>query len=295
MGIFSWIILILVLILSLILFIIKKGIDLRIKELNSHKLDLTGKTYRNHLKEKQLLFSQFSHEDITHEIGHDVLSCGSLNRFRVIMDSSQCTFAKKAKIWGCKDWDPQLSLEENVAQNIMALTMFLELGKGLHLEGFVFEVRGIDYASSVEIFGDTVRRVLSTISKNDPRGVDCMSKSYIDKKGWWFEFNNEFIFVTTFAGCYPENHSRYMFNADRESCFVLLQPEYSFAWRNIDSGPEPTNWTEPNSIRDIIRVNFKNHGRNYILNEDFDPVGAHIIVKPMALDAKHVEWWKPLN
>jgi len=211
------------------------------------------------------------------------------------MNHTQCTFAKKAKIWGSKDWDPLLSLEANVEQNITSLTLFLELGKGLHLEGFVFEVRGNQYGSTFEIFGDTVRRVLSAISKNDPHGVDCMSKSYIDKKGWWFEFNNEFIFVTTFAGCYPENHSRYMFNTDKESCFVLLQPEYSFAWRNIECGIEPTNWTEPSCIRDIIRVNFKNHGRNYIFNDDFDPVGAHTIVKPIALDGAHVEWWKPLS
>lgn len=61
-----------------------------------------------------------------------------------------------------------------------------------------------------------------------------------------------FFFLTFFLFLH-----RYQFGADNESCFVLLQPEYSFAWRNIEcDNTVPTNWDDPSAdcIRDKIRL-----------------------------------------
>eukprot|EP00971_Amphidinium_carterae_P180573 3581433-Amphidinium_carterae.1 len=36
---------------------------------------------------------------------------------------------------------------------------------------------------------------MSFISAHDPAGVDCMRKSYLSKRGWFFQFNRESFFV----------------------------------------------------------------------------------------------------
>jgi hypothetical protein len=104
-----------------------------------------------------------------------------------------------------------------------------------------------------------------------------MKKSYVGKRGWYFEFNNEPIFITTFAPFYPSSSSRYLsrstfnlltfiryaFGIDEESSFVLLQPEYSFTWRDIGEDTPHTEWNNPKTMRDKIRCEFKKHGRMY--------------------------------
>lgn len=144
----------------------------------------------------------------------------------------------------------------------------------------MIEVRGRSEGATIHAFGDTVRRVLTVLSDNDPARANCMRKSYIGiarnnctyvyshtsipgKRGWWFEFAGEPIFVTSFAPCYPSTSSRFAFNCDLDSCFVLFQPEYSFAWRNVDDDPRNTHteWDQPKSARDRIRVAFRDHGR----------------------------------
>jgi hypothetical protein len=85
-------------------------------------------------------------------------------------------------------------------------------------------------------------------------------------QGWYFEFGGESIFVTTFAPCYKSDSSRYCFledNGDPSSCFILLQPELSFAKKNIGEETPDTNWDDPQTIRDKIRCEFKKHGRSY--------------------------------
>ena len=74
----------------------------------------------------------------------------------------------------------------------------------------MFELPGDDYGQDVNSFGEGMRRVLKCISDHDPKGFYCMNKSYVSKVGWSFEFNGEHIFVTSFAPCYPDNHSRFV-------------------------------------------------------------------------------------
>ena len=92
----------------------------------------------------------------------------------------------------------------------------------------------------------------------------CMRRSYIGKFGWWFEYEHDFVFITTFAPVYPKGHSRHQYDAPRNSCFVLFQPEFSFARRNISCGHESTQWANPKSERDVVRVAFLDKAQNYI-------------------------------
>lgn len=96
----------------------------------------------------------------------------------------------------------------SILRSLPALAKFLIVGASLHLDGFLFELPGEQFGQTVEDFGRGVRRVLKCISDYDPAGFHCMNKSYLGKVGWSFEYGGTPIFVTTFAPCYPENHSR---------------------------------------------------------------------------------------
>lgn len=124
------------------------------------------------------------------------------------------------------------------------------------------------------------------------KGVNCVNKSYIDKKGWWFEWNDDSIFITTFAPCYPEDHSRYCFGADPESSWILFQPEFSFAWHQLTPDTKETKWENPVTMRDKIRCEFKKHNRIYeIPNTIFYSPALHI-VKNLKIGMPYIEWWK---
>jgi len=177
------------------------------------------------------------------------------------------------------------------------------------LDGFVFEIPFEEYGDTIEHFAETARRLLRTLSDKDPKEVKCMNKSYIDKRGWHFEFDDEPIFVTTFAPCYPVNNSRYNFglqfappvrslhpipslSLSIRSSFVLLQPEFSFAWRDIGNDTKDTQWENPETMRDKIRVEFKAHGRPYEIPPTVFYSPALYLVKPLEFGAPTLQWWK---
>ena len=176
-------------------------------------------------------------------------------------------------------------------RSVPALIKFLILGPSLRLDAFVFELPGDEFGYDVDKFGQGVRRVLTRISDHDPAGRHCMNRSYVSLKGWSFEFDDIPIFVTTFAPCYPENHSRYAFGA--ENGFVLLQPMYSFAIHDIGPDTPHTNWDNPKTVRDRIRVAYKENGRPYRIRDTLYYPMAEDLVKPLEEGPGNVvEWWK---
>lgn len=184
-----------------------------------------------------------------------------------------------------------LASESFVFRSLPAFTKLLAIGSSLHLDGFVFELPGDEFGQDVHTFGQGVRRVLKFISNNDPSGFHCMNKSYLSKIGWSFEFAGVPIFVTTFAPCYPETHSRYAFGA--EHAFILLQPMYSFAIHDIGEDTPHTNWECPVTVRDKIRVAYKESNRPYYIRDTVIYPAAHDIVKPLKEGTGElVEWWK---
>merc|ERR1711941_206255 len=107
-----------------------------------------------------------------------------------------------------------------------------------------------------------------------------MRKANIGKKGWYFQFAREPLFVTTFAPCYESSHPRFQFGFHPESCFVLLQPEESFYRHDLppDKPRSATNWEQPEDVRDRIRANFQRHGREYRIPETTSYPPAEFIV-----------------
>lgn len=222
-------------------------------------------------------------------VTYDPLSVPALENFQVIQQSLNCTFAKKAQVWGTPNWNASLSIGENVYRFLPMLLKFTIVCLSQRLDGFLIELPGDIYGASVQDFGDALREVLTAISDHDPAKIHCMNKSYIGKRGWVFEFNKCTFFITTFAPFYPESHPRYAFGA--ENCYILLQPELSFAFHDLPDDTVNTNWENPQTIRDKIRVAFREAGRPYYIPDSIYSPMAHEILRPVNDSDPLYEWW----
>ena len=224
-------------------------------------------------------------------INYDVHNCGCLKRFSIIKERTHCIFARTSKVWGSADWDDSLSIEENVKKSLPAIVKFYTVCREEHLDGFCIEVQGQNNSDTVESLGETVRRVLTTVSDYDPNSDNSMRQEHVGRRGWRFTFNKEYTFVTCFAGCYPSNHARFDFGASKQfgSCFILLQPECSFGYHNIG---QDHPWDETKStVRQRIRHLFRDHGRRYYV-----PLSRYYPMAPMIVPAliqgeRPPRWW----
>ncbi|XP_070532667.1 uncharacterized protein [Ptychodera flava] len=238
-------------------------------------------------------------EEVKQKLEHD-MSCFvsydaehvlSIDNFKAIQMNTECIFARDAKLWGSCDYDDRLTLEENVKRSVPMFMKFTAVCAIKSLDGFVFELSGKEFTSNPETLGEGVRRVLTVISDSDPASYHCMRKSFIGKRGWCFEFNKVTLFITTFSPCYPSSHSRYAFGAT--SSFILFQPEVSFALHNIPDDTPHTNWVNPKTVRDRIRVAYKESGREYLIRNTVIYPPAHDIVKPFGMsDDSIIKWWE---
>ncbi|XP_064633076.1 uncharacterized protein LOC135491262 [Lineus longissimus] len=222
-------------------------------------------------------------------VTYDAENCLVLERFEPLKQQSQCTFAKKARVWGARDWQESLSLEENVCRSLATFYKFVLLVPELGLDAFLFEVPQVPYASDIQTFGQSVRRVLTVLSDADPTGYRCMDKTFISRKEWAFQFNRMTFFVTTFGPFYSESHPRYAFGCDQG--FILLQPELSFAFKDLPSDTPKTNWDNPLTVRDRIRVAFRDAGRPYKIRPTIFYPMTEDIVRPLQEEDPVIEWW----
>ena len=117
-----------------------------------------------------------------------------------------------------------------------------------------------------------------------------MNKSYIDKRGWVFEFNKVTFFVTTFAPFYPENHPRYAHGVN--DSYILFQPELSFAFHDLPPDTPTTNWENPKTVRDRIRVAFKEAGRKYTIPSTIYHPMVEEMIRPIKETDSLYAWWK---
>jgi len=226
-------------------------------------------------------------------VGYDPTNCDALKRFEHNLKNSDCLFARSSLVWGCYPWDSSLSLEDNIAKSMPALARFYEYGREIKLDGFVFEIQGIEYSRDVEIFGETVRRVMTVVGNHDP--AESPMNFVHGNRGWRFSWNKENTFITTFAPCYHKNHARYPFESSQEfdSCWILFQPEWSFGIHNI--GPDHP-WDEnQTTVRQKIRQKFRSMGRPYYVPPTrFYPM-APMIVPPVDIGDAFIQWWIPLK
>ncbi|XP_045163543.2 uncharacterized protein LOC123527890 [Mercenaria mercenaria] len=227
---------------------------------------------------------------IVNLVSYDAEDTPSVQRFETIKQNSNCVFARKAKLWGSPPWNYELNLDGNIYRLLPMLLKFTIKCSSQKLDAFLIELPGKIYGENVQDFGDGIYKVLKVISDNDPAKIHCMNKSYIDKRGWVFEFNKVTFFITTFAPFYPENHPRYAFGA--KDCYILLQPEMSFAFHDLPPDTTETNWDQPQTVRDKIRVAFKDAGRSYYIPDSVYSPMVFEILRPISEQDSSYEWWK---
>ena len=99
--------------------------------------------------------------------------------------------------------------------------------------------------------------------------------------------------LLTVCTCILSIH-RYAFGTD--NAYILLQPMYSFAIHDIGEDTPKTNWNHPVTIRDKIRVAYKENDRGYYIRDTIIYPAAHDIVKPLKEGTGEIiEWWKDPN
>jgi len=232
------------------------------------------------------------HEQFIEEnsIDYDPTDTPSLRNFSTIMKKSDCLFARSANIWGNCEWNHSLSFEDNIIRSLKILWKGLKERNEVKLDGFVFEIPGVENCDTVETFGETVRKVLTIISNHDPACFHSMDHDDIGRRGWSFTFDQIYIFVTCFAPCYPPTNARYSYES-KDSCFVLLQPQSSFELHDIG---EDHGWDDSkDTMRQKIRNNFKKNGRLYLVPDARIYAAAPMIVPPLNLGEPFLKWYVP--
>jgi len=221
----------------------------------------------------------------------------TLQNFTPIKNSTECPFAKTAKLWGGLTSSETSTIEEQAAAHVPSLIKFCgrihvdKHGREKPLDGFCIEIDNeMTRKGGPEEFGQCVLRMLSAISAQDPSGENVMKANYIDRPGWRFRFHSIDFFITTFAPCYPETSSRYTFGSDK--AFILLQPEASFFRHKLPTDSPETDWENPRNIREKTRVAFKNAGRPYRIPQTTSYPMVEHIVKPKCDNGQNVvSWW----
>lgn len=218
---------------------------------------------------RRLQLAQLRSQRKNISLHYDPFRCGSLERFKTCKDTSPCLFAREAKLWGSSEFDRQSTLEQNILLIMPALLKYVTIvDEGANIDGFLIELRGAQYCRDLKSFSAAVREVLGTVSRCDPSGLDCIRMASIVSPAWHFSFCTVPIFVTVFAPLYGPHSSRYMgplTDDNKDSCFILMQPEESFHRHKIGKDRAETCWDKPRSIRDKIRASFRHHSRDYFI------------------------------
>eukprot|EP01063_Lacrimia_lanifica_P006625 TRINITY_DN1413_c0_g1_i2.p1 TRINITY_DN1413_c0_g1~~TRINITY_DN1413_c0_g1_i2.p1 ORF type:complete len:449 (+),score=100.38 TRINITY_DN1413_c0_g1_i2:69-1415(+) len=216
----------------------------------------------------------------------------SLVRFAPVRQRSECIFARLAVLWGGAASAAGASLEDQARANAAPLAAFTRRSEaGEKLDGYVLEVDAtVARGGDVVMFGECVRALLTALSDLDPEKAFSMRRDTVGKPGWRWCYGGAGFFVTTFAPCYPPTHSRHTHGCD--AAFVLLQPEASFLRHGLPADTPQMEWADPRTVRDRIRVAFRNAGRGYFIPPTLRYPMAEHIVKPLRDDGSSVlKWW----
>ena len=106
-----------------------------------------------------------------------------------------------------------------------------------------------------------------------------------------FEFCKTTFFISTFSPCYKENHPRYTFGV--KNCYVLFQPEVSFAMHDLPNDTPITVWDAPVTVRDKIRVAYRNSNRGYHIRDTVHYPMSHDMIRPLNNNSENevIQWW----
>ncbi|XP_005112877.1 uncharacterized protein LOC101859301 [Aplysia californica] len=248
---------------------------------------------------------------VSNSVLYDAGAVQSLRNFDVIKKNTECVFAKRSRAWGSPSYDYNLTLEENIKGLIPTFYKFTLAFQPLRLDAFLIELPGSLYGTDIQALSKAVRTVLLTLREHDLKlrraAVNARAdfdeptrKSQLellvehperwDRRNWVFEFNRVTFFITSFAPFYPEENSRYSFGC--ADCYMLFQPEMSFALHDLPPDTAETNWECPVNVRDRIRVAFREAGREYEAPMKVKEPMVYEIVKRVHPQDDVIKWWE---
>lgn len=209
----------------------------------------------------------------------DPSTSGAARTLRKLQASTNCPFARRAKVWGAREWDDSKSFAENVRAAADGLTRFARISRfeGLDVFAVVLPDR---FGATVEDLATTTHKLLSTLVERDQEQVLQMER--IEDPEWQFAFAGERFFITTHASCYPREHSRYAYGCG-ETVFAF-HPEHSFDSPRFNvNGPV---------LHELVRKLFRDGGQPYDGSAAMrSKLEAAKYVKPVGLDSPIVRWW----
>ncbi|HET9894239.1 MAG TPA: YqcI/YcgG family protein [Streptosporangiaceae bacterium] len=202
-----------------------------------------------------------------------------LTTFQELADSTPCTFARAAKVWGSSTWDPTRSIRHNVEILAPYLTRFCRVAPKEHPDGFVVLPRwGPDTLTSLAHRFCSLLHALCVV---DPIPNNCLNDK-LDRPGWQFIFSGQRLFVSVFSPIYPINHVRHSRHA-----MILFQPEESFSVHGIGKA-----FSESDDIKILIRRRFADAGYIYPSGEIDARHEARIYLLPILTGSEPVKWWQ---
>jgi len=150
-----------------------------------------------------------------------------LAAFEPIKQQSYCPFAKRANLWGARDFNPALGLAGNIRKSADLLSRFTRAAKREPLDGLVMAFPNPDLGGTIHALSDLLRTTLSTLIECDPNYANSLAQQPVHTDEWRFSFGNEDYFVPVFAPIYGPNHPRFTHQV-KGLVFLVFQPNSSF-------------------------------------------------------------------
>jgi FPC/CPF motif-containing protein YcgG len=205
------------------------------------------------------------------------------DRFKKLISSTYCPFAKDAVIMYASDWDTDIEVKENLEKILPQFLLFVTEGIQNGYELFIVEVRQESIISRIQNFAGFLNKLLHEIHLLDTKAVRYFTEG-IETMEWDFTFNKVRFFVPTFAPFYEKNHPRYSFNSD--TAFIMFQPDSTFDKYNISSKN-----SNRNEITERVKNLFLENNINYNLRYVRGSIKAIRYLKPVNLQGSPIKWW----
>jgi NTP pyrophosphatase (non-canonical NTP hydrolase)/FPC/CPF motif-containing protein YcgG len=216
---------------------------------------------------------------------YDPCSAAALDDFAKLQADSPCLFSGASKLWGANDWDPQKSLEANVAELAPHLTRFAKAASHEDLDGFVLSVPGVPGSApgtpTMPGLAGWFRRLLRAVTEVDELANDSLDGD-VRHPGWQFAFHRQRMFVSVFSPLYEASHPRH----SSDHTFVMFQPEESFTRHGVGGDQRSSP-----QIKRRIRDNFTQAGSPYSAELVDRRIEADLYLPDRFPGDTETHWW----
>ncbi|WP_181799607.1 YqcI/YcgG family protein [Kitasatospora acidiphila] len=194
-----------------------------------------------------------------------------------LIAGTQCPFAVRAQLRGAPEFNPRLSLRDNVEQSVAELVRFTRDAATELLDGFVlaFPVRYV--GADLPDLGRLTRTLVEVLMAHDPVRPSRFHRAEVTGARWRLNFAGVDYFAPVFSPVYGSRHSRSTHGVT-DTVFVLMQPDSSFHARLHPRGDR---------IRENIRSRFEQAECGYPLYQ----LEAHKFVLPHRVQDEPLRWY----